>query len=104
MTEWHEIEASYGEFVDEVCRLVESEPDITVGRIHRGYTSAMGTVNLHCGKSQSAIIWVEEGAGRDQLTPWFQRTIDGLRQIEARRVAEHEIIMGTMARFYVDVE
>lgn len=99
--DWDEIESSWGAFVDAARLLVEGEPDITMGRVHRCYTGAMGTVDLHSGKSQSAVIWVEEGAGRDQLTPWFQHTIDGLRKCETRRVAEYEILMGTMARFYV---
>ncbi len=101
MTEWNEIEASWGAFVGAARLLVEKEPDITMGRVHRFYAGAMGEVDLHCGESVTSVEWLEELHDRDQLTARFQRAIDYLRQHEARRVAEHEILMGTMARFYV---
>lgn len=101
MSEWDEIEASWGEFVSDVRSKAGYEPDIFVGRVHRFYAGAMGSVELCCGETSGDLHWYEEYVGRDQLGDRFDELVAALRKCEARRVAEHEILMGTMARFYV---
>lgn len=102
MMEWDEIQASWGQFVEDARSAVGREPDIAVGRVHRFYAGAMGSVELRCGKSSATIEWLEEFCCRDQLTPQIGKGISAVRRQEALRVADDEILMGTMARFYVD--
>lgn len=101
---WDDIQASCAAFVDAVRERIAREPDMTMGGVHRSYAAAMCTVLINCGESQTGVIWLEESHASDQFSRQIDRALTSLRAREARRVGERDILMGTMARFYVDEE
>jgi hypothetical protein len=95
-----ELDQSLGAFLAGVRARVAALTDIQIGRIEHHYTAHMCTVELICGKSSIGLHWVEERHAMDQLAEQFDPAVTGLRRHEAKRVAEREIRMSTMARFY----
>lgn len=101
---WDDIQASCAAFVEAVRERIAREPDMRVGFVDRSYAGAMCAVFINCGESQSCVDWVEERHASDQLSPQIERILTRLRAREACRVAERDILLGTVARFYVDEE
>lgn len=100
MTPWEEMDRSLDRSIAEVRQRAHVLADIEVGRVDRGYSSAMCTVELVCGKTRGQLIWVEERHASDQIGEQFDELVAVLRRREAKRVEEYKIRMSTMARFY----
>lgn len=101
---WDDIQASCDAFVDAVRERIAREPDMRVGFVDRRHTAAMCTVCIVCGESRGSVYWYEEQRSLDQLDRQIDELLAGLRYCESRRVAERDILLGTVARFYVDEE
>jgi hypothetical protein len=101
---WDDIQASCAAFVEAVRERIAREPDMTMGRVHRNYTAAMCIIRIVCGESRGSVYWYEEQRSLVQLDHQIDELLAGLRYCESRRVAERDILLGTVARFYVDEE
>lgn len=97
-----DVEAELDLFVEAVRHRINNEPGLRMGSIHRSYVRHSCQVGFWCGETEGWVDWVEERGWSGQLLPQLDNAIVHLRRREATRVAEREILMGTVARFYVD--
>jgi hypothetical protein len=96
-----ELNLSLDVFLENIRRRVEAEPDIEIDKMDRQRVTHMCSVTLRCGETRGDLMWLEERWRQDQVGPHYSGLVDALRRIEAKRVEDREILMGTMARFYV---